>query len=110
VHLSGAIVGDPSALAGTTKALPGETIVFFVNGLASSSGGSIVSAAVPYTNPVTLTIGTATATPSYAGLVAAGEYQLNVTIPTTLAPGNYPITVSTQGQTSPSGIILPVGP
>jgi uncharacterized protein (TIGR03437 family) len=109
-HLSGTLVGDPAAVAGAAKALPGETIELYVNGLASSPGGTIISTYVPDTNPVTVTIGTAMVTPISAGLAAVGEFQVNVAIPMGLTPGNYPITVSTQGQTSQSGVILPVGP
>jgi uncharacterized protein (TIGR03437 family) len=108
VHTNGTLVGDPSVQPGSSPAKPGETIIFFANGLDSSPSGSILSAATTYTNPVTLTIGGMSSTAAYAGLVAAGEYQLNVTIPSPLANGNYPITVTNQGQTSPSGMIIPV--
>jgi uncharacterized protein (TIGR03437 family) len=103
-------VGDPAIEPGSVKASAGETIIFFVNGLASSTAGSIIGAAQTYTSPVTVTVGSASTTASFAGLVAAGEYQLNVTIPTGLAPGSYPISVTTQGQTSPTGVTLVVGP
>ena len=109
VHLNGTLVGDPAVEPGTSKAQPGETIIFYVNGLVSSQAGTIVGSAVTYANPVTVTVGTATSTASFAGLVAAGEYQLNVAIPTGLAAGNYPISVSVQGQTSPTGVTIPVG-
>ncbi|HVW84578.1 MAG TPA: matrixin family metalloprotease [Bryobacteraceae bacterium] len=110
VHLNGTIIGDPAALSGTAKAQPGETVIFFVNGLTASASGTILGSVIPYTSPVTVTIGSASTLASFAGQVAAGEFQLNVTIPAGLAPGNYPITVSTQGQTSPSGVTLAVGP
>ncbi len=103
-------MGDPAIEPGSVKASAGETIIFFVNGLASSTAGSIIGAAQTYTSPVTVTVGSASTTASFAGLVAAGEYQLNVTIPTGLAPGSYPISVTTQGQTSPTGVTLVVGP
>ncbi len=110
VHLNGALVGDPAIQPGSAKASPGETIIFFVNGLASSPSGSIISTPQTYTSPVNVMVGSATTTASFAGLVAAGEYQLNVTIPTGHAAGSYPISVSTQGQTSPTGVTLVVGP
>jgi uncharacterized protein (TIGR03437 family) len=45
----------------------------------------------------------------YAGLVAAGEFQLNIQIPATIPTGDYPIVVSTMSQSSPSNLILPIG-
>jgi uncharacterized protein (TIGR03437 family) len=109
-HLNGSLIGDPAVTAGTTKASAGETIVMYVNGLATSPSGVIISAPISYSGAVTVNVGTAAANVTFAGLVAAGEYQLNVQLPSGLTSGNYPVTVSTQGQTSPTGIILPVGP
>ena len=108
VHLDGTLVGDPAVLGSTRKVTAGETIIFFVNGLAPAPSGTIISAPIAYSGAVTVTIGTKTVTPSFSGLVAAGEYQMNVAIPSGLASGNYPITVTVQGQTSPSNITLPV--
>lgn len=102
VHINGTLVGD------SAPAKPGETILFFANGLDSSTGGVLLAAPVTYTNPVTMTIGGMTSTASYAGLVGPGEYQLNVAIPSGLANGTYPITITNQGQTSPSGMVIPV--
>ncbi len=108
IHLDGTLIGDPAVVGSAKKVAAGETIVLFVNGLAASPAGTIISAPIAYSNAVTVTIGTTAVTPSFAGLVAAGEYQLNVVVPAGLASGNYPITVTTQGQTSPANIILPV--
>ena len=108
VHLDGTLIGDPAVTSTATKVRAGETIILFVNGIAPSPSGVIVGGAISYSSPITVTVGTATATPSFTGLVAAGEYQINVAVPSGLTTGNYPITVTTQGQTSPSNIILPV--
>jgi uncharacterized protein (TIGR03437 family) len=67
----------------------------------------LIAAPIEYAMPVKVTIGSELAQVSYAGLVAAGEYQLNVVVPGDLAAGNYPITISA-GQASPGNIILPV--
>jgi uncharacterized protein (TIGR03437 family) len=109
-HVDGSLIGDPAVTAGTTKARAGETVVFYVNGIASSPSGVIIAAPVAYSGGVTVTIGTLDATVTFAGLVAAGEYQLNVTVPNNITPGNYPVIVQTQGQSSAAGITLPVGP
>jgi uncharacterized protein (TIGR03437 family) len=111
VTLDGTLVGDP-AVAGVycTKVKAGDTVLFFVNGLAASPSGKIIAAPIAYAGAVTVTIGTVAVTPAYAGLVAAGEYQMNVTIPAGLTPGDYAIGMTVNGQTSPAGVTLPVGP
>jgi len=55
-----------------------------------------------------VTIGTANTTPVFTGLVAAGEYQINVVVPTSLTTGDYPLTVTVAGQVSPLNIVLPI--
>jgi uncharacterized protein (TIGR03437 family) len=108
VHANGSLIGDPAVTGTSSKAAAGETILLFVNGLAPSPSGVFINAPIPFSGTVTVTIGPATATPSFAGLVAAGEYQVNVAVPATLTTGNYPITITVGGQVSPSNIILPV--
>jgi uncharacterized protein (TIGR03437 family) len=103
------IIGDPAVTPGTAKAKAGETVILYVNGLGASPSGTIIGSPVNYTNAVTLTVGGQTVTASFAGLVAAGEFQLNVTLPSGLAPGDLPISVSTQGQNSPTGVTIPIG-
>jgi uncharacterized protein (TIGR03437 family) len=107
-HADNTLIGDPAFEAGSTKASPGEEIVLYVNGLAASPGGTLIPAPVQYTHPVTVTIGTENAPVVYAGLVAAGQFQVNVTVPADLAAGSYPIAVAAGGVTSPGKVILPV--
>ncbi len=102
-------IGDPAVTPGTVKALPGQPVVLYVNGLAPSPSGMLVSG-VAYSGSVTVNIGSSSAAVAYAGLAAAGLYQVNITVPSGLTPGLYPVTVSTAGQTSPAGVMLPVGP
>jgi uncharacterized protein (TIGR03437 family) len=85
--------------------------VLYVNGLAASNGGTVIAVPEEYSAGVTVTIGAAgLAAVPYAGLVAAGEYQVNVTLPQTLAPGNYPLALSTpqSGTATPLQVLLPV--
>lgn len=107
-HADGTLIGDPSVEGGTTAARPGEPIVLYVNGLASSPAGVLISTPVPYTAPVTVSIDGAKARISFAGLVALGQFQLNITLPTDLAPGNHVISVAAAGQVSPGTVALPV--
>lgn len=106
-HADGSLIGDPAVTPGATKASPGETIVLYVNGLDSSTSGMIISTPVPNANPV-VTVGSMNATVTFAGLVAAGEFQVNVRLPAELAAGNDPITVAVGSQVSPANVMLPV--
>jgi uncharacterized protein (TIGR03437 family) len=44
----------------------------------------------------------------FAGLVAPGQFQVNITVPQLLA-GEYSITVSTAGRTSQPNVLFEVG-
>jgi uncharacterized protein (TIGR03437 family) len=59
------------------------------------------------TSPYSATIGSATATVSFAGLTPGfiGLTQMNIVVPPTLGPGVYPLSVTIDGQTSNSGTI-----
>jgi uncharacterized protein (TIGR03437 family) len=67
----------------------------------------IISTPVPYASPV-VTVGSMNASVTFAGLVAAGEFQVNVMLPAGLAAGNDPITVAVGSQVSPANVMLPV--
>jgi uncharacterized protein (TIGR03437 family) len=107
-HADGTLIGDPAVMPNSSKASPGETIVLYVNGLAASPSGITISTPVAYSGDVEVIIGAGSSNVTYAGLVAAGEYQINVTIPKNLNASTYEITVSTMAQRSPSGVLLPV--
>jgi uncharacterized protein (TIGR03437 family) len=108
VFLNSQIVGDP-VLSGTivSKAHAGDTVLLFATGLATSAAGIIVQAPVVVPGQVTVTIGGQPANVGFAGLVASGEFQLNVVVPN-LPPGEYPVVVTVNGQTSQSGVVIPV--
>ncbi len=53
-------------------------------------------------------IGTLDAQVMGAYLVAAGEYQVNLVVPQ-MADGEYPITVSSGGKTSPGDVLFEIG-
>jgi uncharacterized protein (TIGR03437 family) len=105
VFLDGKIVGDPAASSGFRKAKPGDTIELFATGLAPSAAGTAVS--LSPLNGVTVTIGSTTVTADFAGLVAAGEFQINFKVPQEFASmpeANYPITITVNRVSSPSTI------
>jgi uncharacterized protein (TIGR03437 family) len=106
--VDGTLVGDPAQYAPAKKPKPGDTIVLYTTGLVVSPAGTVITSTIGVTDPVTVMIGTTPVKPSFTGLVAPGEFQINITIPQNIAAGNYPLTVQIDGQTSQSGITLPI--
>ncbi len=119
-HANYTLVGDPAVQPGSTKALPGEEIFLYATGLAQAPGNTIITPSEFSSTPVTVTAGSTPLTVA-AGtdgklapyLIEAGLFQVNVILPTTIAAGNYTLTMTVpNGTTASSGIsvILPVGP
>jgi uncharacterized protein (TIGR03437 family) len=92
------------------KALPGNQIQMYATGLASTQSGIVINTPIPFPSPVTVNIGTATVAASFGGQIGAGYYQINFTVPAGLAAGNYPFTITANGASSQSGVVLVVGP
>jgi uncharacterized protein (TIGR03437 family) len=107
-HADGGLIGDPAIQAGSSKAKPGESITLYVNGLGPSQGGVLIGTPVPYTDSVTVTLGGKNCSVSFAGLVSAGLFQLNVQIPQDITTGLYLLTVTASGQLSPGPVNLPI--
>jgi uncharacterized protein (TIGR03437 family) len=99
VHLNGSVVGDPSAVAGTAAAKPGETIEIFGTGFAPSTAGTVNVPVAALSPAPVITIGGQQAVVTFGGIVGPGLYQVNVTVPN-LTPGGYPVLVSVNGTTS----------
>jgi uncharacterized protein (TIGR03437 family) len=105
VFPDGEIAGDPSVGSGFRNAKPGDAISLFATGLAPSPADTTVSE-TPVSG-VTVTIGGIVVNASFAGLVAVGEFQINFSVPQQFASmpaGNYPVTISVNGVSSPSSI------
>jgi uncharacterized protein (TIGR03437 family) len=112
VHLNAGLIGPTSLYPSlTTPAKPGETVVLYGNGFGPTStpviSGSTAQGGTLAPLPV-VKIGGVTATVSFAGLVAAGEYQFNVAVPGTLADGDQPITASYGGQNTQAGTLITI--
>ncbi len=103
VHANGTYVGD---IAGTTPAMPGETIELFATGLEPTQGG-VAPAVTLLTPPPVITIAGVPATVA-AALIYPGEWQLNVTIPP-VTSGEQPITLSYGGASESVATYLAVG-
>jgi uncharacterized protein (TIGR03437 family) len=115
VALDGAYVGkvgagDPRV---TRAARPGEVLLVFGTGFGATNPvaptNQIVSGAPAITTPVRIRFGETVATFAGTGnLVAAGLYQFNVTVPDTLADGEYPLIAETGGVTSSANVYIPI--
>ena len=111
-HLSGSLLGPASLYPGsTTPAAPGETVVLYANGFGTTSvpvvGGSVSQSGTLSPLPA-IKIGGVSATVQFAGLVAPGEFQFNVTVPASLANGDQPITATYNGDTTPAGTLITI--
>jgi uncharacterized protein (TIGR03437 family) len=107
----GVRVGDGAAVAGmAVKA--GDVLELYGTGFGPTSpavaSGAVFSGAYQAANPVTVTIGGIAAPVSWAGLIGAGLYQINVTVPSGLAGGDYPIIATVSGVSSQSSALLKV--
>jgi uncharacterized protein (TIGR03437 family) len=100
-HADYSYVGPASLYSGlTTPAKPGETVTLWANGLGTASG---TLSPLPV-----VTIGGVAATVTYAGLRCPGEFQINVTVPASLADGDQPIAATYGGSSTQAGTLLTV--
>jgi uncharacterized protein (TIGR03437 family) len=111
-HAGGAFLGPASLYPGlTTPAKPGETIQLYANGFGPTSvpvvSGSSTQGGTLSPLPV-VTIGGQQCIVTYAGLSFPGEFQINVTVPSTIADGDQPIKATYSGQTTQPGTLLTI--
>jgi uncharacterized protein (TIGR03437 family) len=106
------IIGPTGTSLGypTVAAKAGDTIELFGTGFGPTTpavpAGQAFSGVAPTTNPVTLRINNVTVTPTFAGLSSAGLYQLNLTVPSSLGPGDVSLQASVGGVQTPSGVVI----
>jgi uncharacterized protein (TIGR03437 family) len=108
-HANGTLLGPATLYPGsTTPAKPNET---YANGFGPTStpvvGGSIVQSGTVSPLPV-IKIGGIAAAVQFAGLVAPGEFQFNVVVPSSLANGDQAITATYSGQTTQVGTFITI--
>jgi uncharacterized protein (TIGR03437 family) len=101
------LMGDPAIVPGTHKAKPGDIIQLYAAGLGPSSSGSAITSPIPITG-VGVNIGSQSAPVLAAALVAPGQFQVNFTVPQ-VPDGEYAITVSSGGKTSPANVLFEIG-
>jgi uncharacterized protein (TIGR03437 family) len=94
----------------TVAAKAGDTVVLYAGGFGPTNptvfAGQAFSGAAPATNPVTLLIDNVGVTPSFAGLVGAGLYQVNLTVPAGLGTGDVLLRATVGGVQTPSGVVI----
>jgi uncharacterized protein (TIGR03437 family) len=116
IHSDGAYVAPAGYFGASTSsrpAQPGEILAIFGTGFGPTTpavpAGQIVSGAALLSDltQLRITVGGAPATVQFAGIVASGEYQLNITVPT-VNDGDQPIVATIGGVTSQTGLAIPV--
>jgi uncharacterized protein (TIGR03437 family) len=112
VHANGSLIGPAGLYPGsTTPAKPGETLLLFADGFGPTNvpvtSGSTTQSGTLSPVPV-IKIGGLTATVSFAGLVAPGEFQFNVTVPASIADGNQSLVAAYNGLITQPGTLITV--
>jgi uncharacterized protein (TIGR03437 family) len=114
LHANYTLVGKPDLLPGvvTQPAKPGEIILVYATGLGPTDpptpSAQLVATPAMLANSVTVTIGGAAAPVAYAGLVEAGLYQLNVTVPN-VPDGDAVVLAQIGNLQSQTGVLITIG-
>jgi len=105
-------IGASGVVTGSTPAKPGETIVLYGTGFGATNpaypAGQLVSTALTLSATPTVTVGGASAKVVFAGLTAAGLYQINVTVPDTAPDGDLPVVAQISGSSTQASAIITV--
>ncbi len=102
VRADGVYVGPENLLTGqsTVAAQPNDILLLFGTGFGPTSPAwapnQVLTSALPTANPVRVQIHNQQVAVTFAGLVSAGVYQFNVTVPD-LPDGDYPVTAEVAG-------------
>ena len=96
----------------TVAAKAGDTIELYAAGLGTTSPSFPAGQALPAnaygtaTSKINLIINGTTLTPSFAGITEAGEFQLNLTVPTGLGTGDVSLAATVGGLQTPAGVVI----
>ncbi len=108
---SGNYVSMSNASGAITSAKSGDVISLYGTGFGATTPavepGVVFEGSAPHTSAVTVTIGGANASVSYAGLTGAGLTQINVTVPA-LGDGDHAVVAQVDGLSTQSGALLKV--
>jgi uncharacterized protein (TIGR03437 family) len=106
------IIGPTGTSLGypTVAAKAGDSIALFGTGFGPTNPpvapGQTYSGAATALDPVTVKINNISVTTSFAGLSAAGLYQINLIVPAGLGTGDVSLQASVGGAQTPSGVVI----
>jgi uncharacterized protein (TIGR03437 family) len=112
-HADYTYVGQPGLIAGVTAqpARPGEVILLYGTGFGSTNpplpSAQLVTMPAVLANSVQVTIGGLPAHVAYAGLVEAGLYQFNVTVPS-VPNGDAAVVAQIGGVQTQTGVLIAI--
>ena len=112
-HADYTYVGKPGLMTGATThpARPGETILIYGTGFGPTNppipSAQLVSTPAALANSVQVMIGGVAAPVAYAGLVEAGLYQFNVTVPS-VPNGDAAVVAQMGGVQTQTGVLITV--
>jgi uncharacterized protein (TIGR03437 family) len=96
----------------TFPARPGEVVLLYATGFGPTvpelPSGEVITAPAPLANPVTVWIGGRLADVQWAGMSAAGLWQLNVAIPAGLAAGDHAVVAEVGGVRTQADVLISV--
>jgi uncharacterized protein (TIGR03437 family) len=106
-------VGPTGAFTYPTRPVaPGEALILYGVGFGPTDppvkSGQPVTTAAATVNPVTVTIGGVNAKVTYSGIVGAGLYQINVTVPSGIPSGDQPVRASVSGLQTGFGSVVTI--
>lgn len=111
-HVNGNLIGPATLYPGSsTPAKPGETVVLYANGFGSTNvpvQSGFVSQYGTLSPLPAVKIGGIAAAVQFAGLVAPGEFQFNVTVPASVGNGDQSITATFGGGSTQSGTLITI--
>jgi len=112
VHLDGSLVGPATLYPGlSTPAKPGETILVYGNGFGTTTVPIVPGALAQsgtLTGSLVVGIGGFPADVPFAGLVAPGEFQFNIVVPSAAPNGDLGISASYNGVVTQNSATLAV--
>jgi uncharacterized protein (TIGR03437 family) len=103
---------DFSTISSTNPARPGDSVILYGTGFGPTNPpfttGVVISVSAALTNAVTATVGNIPAQVDFAGIIAAGLYQINIRVPASAGAGNLPLVLSVNGLQTQGNVFLPV--
>ena len=115
VRADGAFIAKPGlfgAALTTIPAKPGDILLLFGTGFGPTSpavpAGSIFAGAAALVARTTMTIGGIDSPVAFGGIVGAGLYQFNITVPAAAANGDQPIVATINGQKTQSTALITI--